>query len=756
MDSFMHNAPSTKTADSVELRSQQQVFLGEFDLGAFFRQIWRRKALIAGTVALLSIAATIILFQIPPRYTANSQVLIESRGSSMVNIGELVAGLGVDTETIESEMEVIKSRRLAERVIDKLKLNKDPEFNAKLQPPGFFDQILDFRAYVPKEWLATVLGEEDTTLSEDEIKAKEKTAIIDAFLEKLEVNRQGFSRVISIVYTSENPNTAAKITNTLADSYILDQLEAKFEETRRTTEWLNEKISGLRQKVDDSEHAVQTFRREAGLLEGTAGPLVTEQISALNSQLIMARTARAEAEARLAQVSRLVRSAGGAGSAADVLDSPIIQSLVQQESLVKRKVAEYSQEFGERHPKMITARAELEDIQAKIATEVNKVVQGLRNEVGVAQAREATLEKNLEQVKIELGQSNNAEVRLHALQRESEADKALLETFLAQFEQKSAEQDIKSQRPDARVISYADAPSVPSFPKKKIILVLVVVASALLGVFLVFVLEQLDRGFRSGEQIEQMTGVSLLSLVPAIPATGRNKLAPPNYILERPTSAFGESIRSLHTSLLLSHVDVPPKTVVFTSAHSGEGKTTLALSMTRMLAKSGRKVILVDADLRKPTVSQFLGIATEPGLVELLAGEASLADVIRKDEPSGSDLITAGRFVPNAADIINSDQMRQMIDGLSQSYDMVIFDSPPVMAVSDARILANLVDRVVFSVRWAETRRETVVTAMKQVSMSGGKIAGVVLNIVNVKKHAQYGYGDSGYYYGRIKKYYVD
>ena len=757
MDSFMQDNPRARIPDQGDRVPHHSSLLGEFELREFFRKLWRRKAVIMGTVVLLFVAAAIILFQIPPKYETQVQVLIESRNSSMVNIEELVAGRGVDTETIESEIEVIKSRRLAEKVIDQLRLYADPEFNPALRPKGFFDNALDIRSYFPDEWTAILLdGHSNRELTETEIRARERVVVVDEFLSRLTVARQGFSRVISIGFSSENPDRAAQVANKIADDYILDQLEAKFEATSRTTAWLNEKISGLREKVDASERAVEAYRKEAGLLQGTEGPLITQQISNLNAQLILAGAQRAEAEARLSQVQQLIRSSGGAGSAADVLDSPIVQALMQKETEIRRKVVELSGQFGDRHPKMISGRAELADIQSKIESEVKKVVQTLRNEVGVARARESTLEESLERLKLRLGHSNTAEVRLRALERESEADKALLETFLARFEQKSAEQDIQSQRPDARVISRADVPTVPSHPKKTIILALVLVASTILGVLLVFLLEQLDKGFRSGDQIERMTGMSILSLVPALPGFGKTRKLPPDYILDRPMSAYGEAVRGLYTSLLLSHVDSPPKTVVFTSAQSGEGKTTLALSLTRMLAKSGRKVILIDTDLRKPSVSAFLEIPNGPGLVELLAGEKKPEDVVRTDEPSGAHIITAGKFATNAADIVASDHMKRLIEGLAQSYDLVILDSPPVLAVSDARILATIVDRVVFTVRWADTRRETVTMAIKQVVASGAKLAGVVLNVVNVKKHAQYGYGDSGYYTGRIKKYYVD
>jgi len=273
----------------------------------------------------------------------------------------------------------------------------------------------------------------------------------------------------------------------------------KFEATRRATSWLNERISGLREKVETAESAVEAFRRKSGLLKGSEGTLVSQEISELNTQLILARTSRAEAEARLTQVRQLIRSSGGATSAAEVLDSQLIQRLREQEAEVNRKVAELSEEYGERHPKMINARAELRDLRSKIESEVNKIVNGLANEVGVAKARETSLQRSVDRLKAQVAKSNSAAVQLRALQREANASRTLLETFLGRFKETSAQEDLDIQQPDARIISRADLPDQPSFPKKRLILALVVVGSTFLGVLLVFFVEALDQGFRSGE-----------------------------------------------------------------------------------------------------------------------------------------------------------------------------------------------------------------------------------------------------------------
>ncbi len=227
-------------------------------------------------------------------------------------------------------------------------------------------------------------------------------------------------------------------------------------------------------------------------------------------------------------------------------------------------------------------------------------------------------------------------------------------------------------------------------------------------------------------------------------------------MLAHPTSAFGESIRTLYTSILLSRVDDPPKSILITSSLPKEGKTVIATCLARLRGAAGQRVVVVDADLRHPKIHRLFDVPVQPGLTDLLAGDASIDDVVHKDKASGAHVIPAGRPVPNPQDLLGSDQMRKFFDALAGSYDLVILDSPPVVAVSDARILSNAVDITIFIVRWADTRREVVSQGIKQIATSGGRLAGVVLSLVNAKKHAGYGYGDSGYYYGSVKKYYTN
>jgi capsular exopolysaccharide synthesis family protein len=234
----------------------------------------------------------------------------------------------------------------------------------------------------------------------------------------------------------------------------------------------------------------------------------------------------------------------------------------------------------------------------------------------------------------------------------------------------------------------------------------------------------------------------------------RRERPPEAYVIRQPRSAFSESLRSLYTSILLTRVDAPPRTVLITSALPREGKSSIALCLARVQARSGTKVVILDADLRRPRLHEALGLARVPGLVELLSGETTIEEALRLDEASGAAVILSGRSIPNPPDLLRSQRLQQLLEQLTQSHDLVVLDSPPVSVASDARIVASLANVTLLVVRWAETRREIVQQALKELHGAGAHVGGVVLSMVDPRRYAQYGYGDSGYYYGRLKKYY--
>lgn len=720
-------------------------------MGEIWRALKRRWLTILSITLLGVVLAAFAVFQMTPRYNATASVMLDPRKSNIVDFEEVLSGLPGDEDTVNSEILVIRSPVLVGRVINRLNLVNDPEFNEALaRAPSALSKLNLFKGLN----LAEMFGRPPPPAQTEEALLQiQHSRVVEAVTEQLAVSRAGRSRAINIRFVSPRPGTAAKVVNALASAYLADQLASKYEATNSAQAYLDGRVNELREQVKQAEQAIEEYRIRAGLVGTAVGTVASQQLSLLNTQLVLAQTQRAEAAARLRQVRRLSSDdGGGAESATEVLASPLIIDLRGRETEGERKIAELSQEYGEKHPRMIAARAELRDIQVRIRGEVSKIVASLQNEVAVADAREATLASNVRKLERTAARQGASEVQLRALEREADATRALFTHFVTRASETASQADV--QRPDARILARADIPTSASFPKPGIILPIVGLLALFLGIAVALLLEQLDRGFRSGEEIEQATGIGVLALVPQLARRLRLTTTPERYVLDKPTSSFAESLRSIDTGVRLSNVDKPPKSVLVTSSVPKEGKSTLAMSWGRMLAKSGRRVLLIDADLRRPRVTEVLSVNKGYGLVDVLSDGVDLADAIQVDEASGLMLLPAGHEISSPPDLLGSEQMRNLIVRLEGEYDLVIIDSAPVLVVSDARALARHVDAVVFVARWASTRREVVTNGLKQIREANARIAGVVLSAVNVRKHARYGYGDSGYYYGAARKYY--
>jgi capsular exopolysaccharide synthesis family protein len=688
--------------------------------------------------------------------------------------------------TIQTEIKIIQSRKIAQRSVSKLELARYPEFNTELRPTGLITSwrrdlaawLMDWAgegrteeaepetgAEVPADeggLLSTILSIMSTLIhepprlaySDEELVKRQNDSLIDAFLARLTVRPEGRSRVVRILFESEDPKIATAAADAVADFYVVAQLEAKFEATKRATTWLNERVEQLREEVESKEHAIEEYRAKSGLLQGGREVTLTdEKVSELNAQYVLELANLAEAEARLQQVNRLLNSPNGIESATEVLQAPLIRDLRTVESQVERTIAELSEEYGERHPTLINARAELRDLRVKIKVEVDRVIQGLRNEVAVARARSSSLSGSLEKAKIEVAGLNKREVQLRALERDANASRTLLETLLERTKETSSQESF--QQADANILSYAPVPKFPSSPKTNLLYPMILAAAVLLGLVLAFLFEKLDLGFRSAEQIGQVLGVRSLGLIPSTSKISTMGKPPQDYILENPQSAFGEALKSLYTNILLSDVVQRPKVLLVASSLPREGKTTVAVSLGRILASLGQRVLIVDCDFRRSTTHKALKMEAGPGLSECLREGLRPEDVIQIDEASGAHVLQAGTPQDYSPDQFDSGVMQRLLRNLGRRYDLVILDSAPVLAVADTFFLARLADKTIFLVRWAKTRRESVSLALEQLLAAGADLSGVLLTMVDVKSHAQYGYSDSGAYQGSLKKYYT-
>jgi polysaccharide biosynthesis transport protein len=739
----------------------------------FLGIVRRRRTIILLTMSVITGLVAVLAFQLTPRYTATASVMIKPHQGRIIDLGSVAGELPPDQAMmgalVATELDVMMSDAHAQRVIEELELLSDAEFSPLLQtdstPPPLVSDIMD---WVSRHWPTTVgtanelfalpsvpqLGHSDDIPQPSDYEYdRQMVAGIRRLHEDLQVSQSGDSYVISIAFTSKSPKQAAHIANTVAELYVAGQRGEKLAATEEAAIWLADRVEQLRQVVLKSESAIEEYRAANEMVSGQGGSLGEQELANLNLELLKARAELAEKEVRLRR-AREVRGNGASYEAlAEVMSSPVIIALRQDEAAVLQREAQLVKEYGSLHPIMLELAAEKKSLASKIDLEVGNIVANLENEAAVARSREGALAEALEDAKVRSVVTSQAEVGLRQLEREADANRSLYQTFLTRLKQTDEQLDLV--QPDAKVVSPAAIPQEPSFPKPKLMIAAGFTSSVMLGVFLALLRERLDSALHTGRQLHEVLGVASFGLVPAI-RRSRRRPKPHRYLLEKPLSSYADAIRSIQKSVELSCRDRRSQVVLVTSTLPGEGKTTLALSLAASVARSGRKTLVVDVDLRHPSVAREIGQPFGPGLVEFLAGEATADDIIHT-----ADFQTNLHFIPikgqtsSPVDLLESRGMAVLLTGLRVRYDFVILDGPPAL-VTDARAAAFLADTVLYAVQWGKTKAEVASHGLETLVGSRVSVAGLVLTQVNLARQAKYGYGDVSSYYGEYNKYCVD
>ncbi len=727
----------------------------------WLRLLNRRKALIIGCGLVAVALMGLVLAQATPMYRATARLMLDTRTFKVVSTEAALSGVDtLNMAAIQSELEVIQSDVLIGRVVDKLGLASNPDFNGT-KPPGFIGSAF---APLRELWSAglSMLLEPPAAkapMPVRSVRASEENdprrrAAIGAVAGHLNVSLMGRTFVILISVESPNGTMSASIANALAEAYLADQIQIKNEANRRATEWLEQRLAELRRNLQVAEEAVAAYRRDKGLAGSPEGTMSAQTLQDLNAKYVAARTKRIEREARLVALSRASLNPGEIANIAEVSGNTTLAALRIQDVELTRKMAELSALLGDNHPKMVQARNELATVRARFLTETQRITLAVRAELDAAKAEEDELKELVDKAAVISGTASQYEAELKQLEREAQSNRTLYESFLTRFKELREQQDI--QRADARILAYALPSGAPSSPNYKVNLMMAFAIGCLLGMAGAVAAEKLDRVFRSASQVEEATGVGVLGMVPEVKGTASVRSNVVAHVLENTTSPAAESIRAVFTAISLGSLDRPPRVIAVTSSTPSEGKTTFVASLGGLLTKmnASRRVLIVDLDLRQARMSAALGLQDRNGTIDdYLMGLKTLEECIRRHEVSGVDYICARPNTPNAPEILESHAMKAALATFSERYDLVILDGPPTMAVSDARIIARLADYTVFIVQWARTPREVVKSALSAL-LGVTNHVGVVINRVNLAKHARYGYGDHGDYYSRYRGYY--
>jgi polysaccharide biosynthesis transport protein len=727
------NDPTSGTLSMLQVRD----FLG---------REWRLIALVTGLSVVLGAAYVAIS---PSRYTAQADMIIDTKKVTWTQTEMASENRNVEDASVESEIETTKSEKVAEAVIRRLHLTEDPEFVGS--GPGLRRRMFSF---------FKLTAEPEQEPSNDELMSR----ALDAVKNNLRVTRLGRSYIEQIAFTSLDRDKAARIANAFADAYIEDQMQAKFEATRRASAWLEQRIGELRQQASNAYKEVQDFKSENSIIIGVDGKLASEvELDQLGIALAKARADTSQARAKLDRISRVLEQRSDKESSfnipdpvvTDALSNPVITKLRQQFLDDQGKESEWSARYGVDHTAARNLRAEMAALQRAIWDEISRIAESYKSELQIAKSQEESIDKRMIEVFQKSDATRQSQVRLRELETAANSYRGIYETFLSRFTQSVQQQSFPST--EARVVTLASPPRGPSSPKVSLTLALATLCGLGLGIMSAFAREQMNRQIHTRAQLEKLLGTSCLAVLPAFPqkrpvlrklGATRDSGAFRQISEVAPFSATAEALRYIKVA-----IDLHPtggKVIGIISALPGEGKTTVATGFAAFVAKSGARTLLVDADLRNPSMTRALGYVNAPGLINMVADKSDFNDLVITDSKYKFDFLPSStRMKPsNSSDILNSPAMKDMLKAAKSDYDYVLVDLPPILPVVDVKATAHLFDAFVLVVEWGSTSTDEILKAVGASSIVSERLLGAVLNKADEAVMRRFeGYSDRRYTY---------
>ena len=721
----------------------------------------RRQYALMVFVTVLAIGISLIYLRVtPPIYTAQVKVLFESPKAKFVQQQSMLAESPLDAAQLESQIQVIKSKAIATAVVDQLNLVNDPDFNAAAQP------LQKLIGLVKGLFGATATRHDDKTSSEV------KDGVIAAFQDKLLASRVGMSNVIEVSYSSSSPQRAAEVANAVANTYIADQLNAKFEANRTARSWLQDRLRELGQQALTAERAVNAFKVQNNIVAAGGQLMDEQQVTDLNGRLVAARAQTTDTLARLNRFQAILRhnennnDANLDASISDALSSPIINNLRQQYLELSRRESDWSARFGRNHLAVVNLRTRMHDLRTSILEEVRRLSETAKSDYEVAKQRQEEIEKQLTQAVSQSRTTNSAEATMRELETRAKSYRSLYESFLQRY--MGAVQQESFPITEARVISPASPPQSKSKPKASLVLALGILGGLALGTGLALLRDMLDRVFRTSAQVEAMLHMPCISLVPLLKdiepkqlrsEQDRTDRASGQGLIERhsgvywaasemPLSRFAESIRAIKLAIDLNVTNPSNKVIGITSSLPNEGKSTIAAALAQLMAHAGTRIVVVDCDLRNPSLSRNLAPAANAGIVDVISGRSTLDQAICRDPKTNLAFLPATKKQPlfHTSEILSAASTKQLFDHLRATYDYIVVDLPPLAPIVDVRAIAPLMDCLVLAIEWGRTKTDVVQHALHTAPSLHPALIGAVLNKTDMQAIQRYDNYHRDYY----------
>lgn len=719
-----------------------------WDIKGFLK---RRKLRIV-TVALVAMAAaTGAIFAFPKTYQATSAVIFQGDRTEVVRLGETQRDLPFGPDTLASEIELLTSEELLQSVVKKLNLVADPEFNVLAPRPRPthstpFDQASDFLSttFEPvtreADRLLAMLRPKEPARPADDAARQELSSTILAVRAKLAVYPVGVSRVIRIGFTSQRPEMAALVANTVASVYVDTLLNTKSQTTQEAHEWIDQRLNELRDRASKSAQAYERFRFESGLARGKDSTITQEQITQVSTELTLARQRAAEAQAILDQTR-------GNGLAdldmlASVTGSQLLPRLREQLATATATAAESEVRDGADNPRRIAVRARVADINRSIAQERERIRQTVQSRAVVTKLNEDRLTKTLAELTARLGRTDGDVGRGQALERDATADRELYTSFINRARQ--TDPAVNYQAANARVLSRAAIPLQAASPNKKVLLPAALILSLGLGAMAAFVKESSRRGLTSMGIVERTMGVTPIGLIPLV--ARRNRIS---------SRTFEDAVAFTLARVTMPSKGIVPRSLLVTSALPREGKTKTSIALAAAATARGMRVLLVDGDLRSRSLSAAAGLdRSDRTLIEVLRREITIEEAIHDNAAWGFPVLPAGSLATSPMGLLATGEWEGILRRLEQMYDLVVIDSPPVLIAGDTWLMARHADTTVVLSRWGSTPLPTVELAINQLVTAQANVAGLVLTMVPPREHGTYNGGDAVVFSPQMTRYY--